>query len=120
MAFAGSAQLHLLADGVVVLIGTVVGRADRLIVVDGMLLLVLVVRMSPAALRGPFVGGSIARSSHASHASRFLSLLSRGVFVPQTSCTIISSFSILSSATMSIVGPMSPNAFTQGNHLIPQ
>ena len=29
VAFAGAAQLHLLTDGVVVLLGTVVGREDR-------------------------------------------------------------------------------------------
>ena len=97
MAFAGAAQLHLLEDSSVVhhledssvvhvledssevLVGS---RAYYMLIVVAvvLLLLVLMVGMSPAALPGRFVGGSIARSYHA---SRFLSLHSRGVVVPQ-------------------------------------
>ena len=75
MAFACAAQLHLLPDGVVVLLGTVVGRADGLRVVV-VVLLVLVPRMPPSARPGPLVGASIARSYHA---QRYLTV----VVVPQ-------------------------------------
>ena len=83
MVFAGAARIHLLKDSSVVHLledSSVVLVGSRayymLIVVVVVLLLVLVVRMSPAALPGRFVGGSIARS-------RFLTLLSRDVVVPQ-------------------------------------